>query len=101
VGTNIDDASMHRHAAMTSAHDSHPGAAELQRLAEAHHALGRVEPRTKSGTSSAQAAIQAAAEDARDAGCTWTQIGDVLGIARGNAYRRYRKAPSTRNTHVA
>jgi hypothetical protein len=31
---------------------------------------------------------------ARDAGVAWGTIGNRLGIARGNAYQKYRKRPS-------
>lgn len=35
--------------------------------------------------------VRLAVDAARDVGTGWTRIGDVLGIASGNAYRRYRK----------
>lgn len=35
--------------------------------------------------------LQAAVDGARDLGVQWGQIGSTLGIARGNAYQRYRK----------
>ena len=37
--------------------------------------------------------LQALVDSARDAGVTWSSIGDVLGLARGNAYQRYRRRP--------
>jgi hypothetical protein len=40
--------------------------------------------------------LRIAAEAARDAGLSWSQIGDALGIARGNAYKRYRSRPAPR-----
>jgi len=70
-----------------NASDARPGA-ELQRLEQARHALDRA---ANADIPAARLEVQAAAEAARDAGCGWTQIGDVLGIARGNAYQRYRK----------
>jgi len=41
----------------------------------------------------AQAAllVAAAAEKARDAGCTWQEIGDVLGVSRQAAFQRFGK----------
>ena len=41
----------------------------------------------------AQHELRAAVEAASDAGVTWMQIGDVLGMARGNAYQQYRRRP--------
>lgn len=34
------------------------------------------------------------AADAREAGCTWAEIGEALGIARQSAYARHRPAVS-------
>ena len=39
--------------------------------------------------------LRDAVDAARDAGVAWGQIGDALGIARGNAYQRYRHPPGT------
>ena len=39
--------------------------------------------------------LTAAVDAARAAGVGWTRIGDTLGIASGNAYRRYRKRPAS------
>ena len=41
----------------------------------------------------AQHQLRAAVAAASDAGVTWMQIGDVLGMARGNAYQQYRRRP--------
>jgi hypothetical protein len=41
--------------------------------------------------------LRAAVDAARDAGVGWMRIGDTLGIARGNAYQRYRKRPVRRS----
>jgi hypothetical protein len=35
--------------------------------------------------------LRAAVDAARKAGVKWGEIGEVLGIARGNAYQRYRR----------
>jgi hypothetical protein len=43
--------------------------------------------------SAARHRLRNAVDLARDAGATWMQIGDLLGIARGNAYRQYRRRP--------
>jgi hypothetical protein len=40
--------------------------------------------------------LRAAVDAARDVGVGWMRIGDTLGIARGNAYQRYRKRPIRR-----
>lgn len=42
--------------------------------------------------------VQVAVDPAREAGAGWTQIGDALGLKRGNAYQQFRKlsAPSSR-----
>jgi hypothetical protein len=37
--------------------------------------------------------IQNAVDAARSVGIGWEQIGEVLGMARGNAYQRYRHRP--------
>lgn len=42
----------------------------------------------------AERQLQDAVNEARDAGIGWEQIGDSLGIARGNAYHRYRRRPA-------
>ena len=66
---------------------------QMSRLAEAQAALGRVrrQPekqsrwRRKSTASELEVAayaVQTAAEAAHDAGATWTEIGDALGINR-------------------
>jgi hypothetical protein len=57
-------------------------------LAARQHAKGRNE------IDLAQREVRAAAEAARDAGLSWTQIGDALGLARGNAYQKYRRRPA-------
>ena len=38
--------------------------------------------------------LRKAVDAARKVGVGWTMIGDVLGIASGNAYQRYRKRPA-------
>jgi hypothetical protein len=38
----------------------------------------------------AQHQLQIAVDSARDADVAWGEIGDALGVARGNAYRRHR-----------
>jgi hypothetical protein len=42
----------------------------------------------------AQRDVQSAVDAARDLGVEWGPIGSALGIARGNAYQRYRKRPT-------
>lgn len=38
-----------------------------------------------------QRELQSAVDAARELGAGWGQIGEALGIARGNAYQRFRK----------
>jgi hypothetical protein len=42
----------------------------------------------------AQQELQDAVDAARDLDVEWGQIGIALGIARGNAYQRYRRKPT-------
>jgi hypothetical protein len=42
-----------------------------------------------SGLRSAEDALQTAIDTARDAGCTWQQIGDVIGVSRQGAFQRF------------
>lgn len=42
----------------------------------------------------AERRLRDAVDAARDAGVAWGTIGQKLGIARGNAYQRYRKRPA-------
>ena len=44
----------------------------------------------------AQRRLQAAVDAARDQFVPWGQIGSTLGIARGNAYKRYRRPALSR-----
>jgi hypothetical protein len=74
---------------------SSPGAATamaVQDVVEAGHWVIAVK-RTNSAARIAQAerALQAAVDNARDQQVPWGEIGSALGIARGNAYQRYRK----------
>jgi hypothetical protein len=72
-----------------------PGAATsiaLHDVAEAGHWVTEAK-RTNSAARIAHAerALQAAVDAARDQQVPWGEIGSALGIARGNAYQRYRK----------
>lgn len=49
----------------------------------------------ESDTPGARAELFEAVEAARVASIGWTKIGDTLGIASGNAYKRYRKHPDS------
>lgn len=64
---------------------------ELQRLALARDARDRATGREQ--IEEAEVEVRAAAEAARDADIAWTEIGHVLGMARGNAYHKYRRRP--------
>ncbi|BBZ27534.1 hypothetical protein MMAD_18290 [Mycolicibacterium madagascariense] len=66
----------------------------LQRLIRARQACEQA-----TGGQEAEAAhrnLRLAAEAARDAEVSWSIIGEALGIARGNAYKRYRRKPARR-----
>jgi hypothetical protein len=67
----------------------------LQRLVRARHACEQATGRQE--TEAAHRSLRLAAEAARDAGVSWSRIGDALGIARGNAYKRYRRKPARRS----
>lgn len=41
--------------------------------------------------------LHAAVETARNLGYSWGDISDVLGMARGNAYKRFRSHPADEN----
>jgi hypothetical protein len=78
-----------------TATQSSPGAATttaLQDVVEAGRWVASAK-RTNSAEWIAQAerALQAAVDAARDQRAPWGEIGSALGIARGNAYQRYRK----------
>ena len=49
---------------------------------------------------SAEGDLQRAVDAARDLEVGWGQIGSALGIARGNAYQRYRTKPSQHGLRV-
>jgi hypothetical protein len=73
--------------------------ARSQRAAHEAAALSRLAIAGQSAqtakTPAAHSELQQAVDAARELGVGWTKIGDVLGIARGSAYQRYRKRPST------
>jgi hypothetical protein len=50
---------------------------------------------------SAQRDLQNAVDAARDLDIEWGPIGSALGIARGNAYQRYRRKPPGRSLREA
>jgi hypothetical protein len=51
-------------------------------------------------TPEAKDRIRRAVGIAREAGVGWARIGETLGIARGNAYQRYRPRPGTREVEA-
>jgi transcriptional/translational regulatory protein YebC/TACO1 len=65
----------------------------IQRIADIVGPTTAAALRRRDPNPAGNAALQAAVDDARDAGVSWQVIGDVLGIARGNAYRRHRRRP--------
>jgi hypothetical protein len=69
-------------------------AAALRGVATAGDGLAAAK-RTRSAVlvECAQREVQIAVDAARDLGVEWGQIGSALGIARGNAYQRYRRKP--------
>jgi hypothetical protein len=67
-------------------------AAGLRFVTEAHLDLVAAKhARLAADTATASCRLQEAVDAARDAGTGWTQIGDALGIRRGNAYKRFHK----------
>jgi hypothetical protein len=77
-------------------------ALHLRRITDAQTALADAEDAAADVTA-CQQRLRSAIQSARDADVTWMQIGDVLGIARGSAYQRYRSRPhpNRRTPHVA
>lgn len=78
----------------------HPQGSAAGREDAAHtveDAFERTGSAKESGTAAARVRagelLQDAVDQARDAGVGWERIGDILGIARGNAYHRHRKRP--------
>lgn len=73
---------------------STPRAVHLACLTEANEALRAAK---RSGVpadiAAAQRRLHDAVDAARDAGVEWMAIGDVLGLARGNAYQKFRRRP--------
>ncbi|BBZ30124.1 hypothetical protein MMAD_44190 [Mycolicibacterium madagascariense] len=69
-------------------------AAALDAVSKAGRAVSAAK-RTKSRALVARAnrELRDAVDAARDVGVEWGEIGTALGIARGNAYQRYRKRP--------
>ena len=58
-----------------------------------------VEAAKRQGSAAVAAAnqrVRAAVDAAREAGVLWGEIGDALGICRGNAYQRYRQRGASR-----
>lgn len=45
----------------------------------------------------ADVALREAVLEAIDAGATWSAVGDVLDMARGNTYQYFRRRPCSRN----
>lgn len=70
----------------------------LRAINEAHTALEHAKHmRNRVDANAAHHRLRVAVEAARDAGVSWMQIGDLLDITRGNAYRRYRTRPVPRS----
>jgi hypothetical protein len=66
----------------------------LHAVSDAHKVLEHARQRRNHVAAQAgQAQLCAAVEAAFDAGATWMQIDDLLGIVRGNAYQQYRRRP--------
>lgn len=84
--TVADTEQLHRSVSQRAMH--------LARLAEANDALGAAKrSRMAAEITAAQHRLRAAVDAAREAGAEWMAIGDVLGIARGNAYQKFRRRP--------
>ena len=66
----------------------------LHEIRQAHTVLERARrQRRRDAVRAAQRQLRAAVAAASDAGVTWMQIGEALGMARGNAYQQYRRRP--------
>jgi hypothetical protein len=64
---------------------------ELHHIAKARDELTIARrSRDESDIEAARDRVQDAVDAARNVGIGWEQIGETLGIARGNAYQRYR-----------
>ncbi len=64
---------------------------ELDHIAKARDELTIARrSRVESDIEAARDRVQDAVDAARSVGIGWEQIGETLGIARGNAYQRYR-----------
>ena len=79
--------------------DPHPGLAWAAAALDAVSSAGRgvaAAKRTKSRALVARAdrELRTAVDAARELDVEWGEIGTALGIARGNAYQRYRKRPA-------
>jgi hypothetical protein len=62
----------------------------LAHLKQARDTLRRAADRD---VPAAQSAVTEAVQAAREKDCSWGDIGEVLGLARGSAYKRYRTKP--------
>ena len=71
----------------------------MRRVVHAYHDLGAVRHRRDAASAARVATarhhLQLAIAVARDAGAGWTQIGDAVGITRGNAYQQFRRPALT------
>ena len=69
--------------------------AALRRVEAAFDRVNELSPLQDAEESArAKRVLHAAVDAAREVGVEWGRIGDVLGIARGNAYQRYRRRQS-------
>ncbi|MCW2729444.1 MAG: hypothetical protein JWR13_260 [Mycobacterium sp.] len=88
----------------TDAHVEPPAAwvtAALHAVAVAGNGLAAAKrTRSVAAIECAQREVQNAVDAARDLDVEWGQIGSALGIARGNAYQRYRKKPAVGSLQV-
>jgi hypothetical protein len=77
----------------------------MRRVAHAHEDLcaarGHRDPVSAVRAVTARHHLQLAVDAARDAGVAWSEIGDAVGIARGNAYQQFRRRPSPAAHHGA
>ncbi|MCV7424524.1 hypothetical protein H7K45_28675 [Mycobacterium yunnanensis] len=70
-------------------------AAARRELTVAAQDVEAAKERGRSAVAAADERLRAAVDAAREAGVLWGEIGDTLGMRRGNAYQRFRhRGPS-------
>jgi hypothetical protein len=71
----------------------------VARMTDAATALRLAKERSNDAISAADAQLCRAVREANDLGISWQKIAETLGVARGNAYQRYRRKPGDCSHH--